>query len=67
MELQKALLALEAPARQINDAVNAIGIMVTGLSAEKDPYADGFNAVWNYLFDANQEFQKQVKICLGLI
>lgn len=66
MELQKAFLTLEAPARQINDAVNAIGIMVTGLFAEKDPYASGFNAVWNYLFDANQELQKQVQLCLSL-
>ena len=67
MELCEALLALEAPARQINDGINALGIMAAGLSMRKDPYADGFNAVWNYLFDINQEFQKQVKICLGLI
>lgn len=66
MELSKALLALEEPASRISGGINAIGIMSMGLSMAKDPYVDGFNAVWNYLIDAERDFQRQVQICLEL-
>ena len=67
MELRKALLALEEPARQIDESINAVGIMVIGLFAQEDPYADGFHAIWRYLCDANEVFQKQLQTCLEFI
>jgi len=65
MELREALLNLERPACRINDGINAVGVMAMGLSMAKDPYADGFNAIWNYLVDANQDFQEQLKACFN--
>lgn len=67
MELREALLAMEEPARHLNGGINAIGVMSMGLSMAKDPYADGFNAVWNYLINAERDLQKKVHICLELI
>jgi len=67
MELREALLALEEPASRINGGINAISIMALGLSSAKDPYADGFNAVWDYLTEANLDFQEKVRTCLKLV
>ncbi len=67
MELRKAVLALEEPARQMNEGINAVGIMVIGLFAHEDPYADGFHAIWRCLCDANEVFQKQLQTCLEFI
>lgn len=67
MELQEAVLALEEPARKISDGINAIGAMTMGLTLAKDPYADGLNAMWNYLFDVNQELQAKIQSCLEFI
>jgi len=65
MELQEALMSLEDPAGRINDGINAIGLMALGLSRALDPYADGLNAIWDYLDDANQDFQERFKACLN--
>ena len=64
MELKEALLHLEPPANRIRDGINAVGLMASGLAAVKDPYASGFNAVWNYLIDAERDLQKQLQACL---
>jgi len=64
MKLQEALLALEEPAARINGGINAISAMAIGLSSAKDPYADGLNAIWDYLQNANQDLQDRVKACL---
>ena len=61
MELQELLLGLEEPVSRIKGGINALGIMTTGLFMAKDPYADGFNAVWNYLVDAEQDLQNCIK------
>ena len=37
--------------------------MAMGLSYAKDPYAQGFNALYNYLFDANQALHKHLDSC----
>lgn len=65
MELKEALLHLENPAYRISSGINAIGIMTMGLAQVRDPYADGFNAVWNFLTDAERDFQKQLQACLN--
>lgn len=37
--------------------------MALGLSYAKDPYAQGFNALYNYLFDTNQALHKHLDFC----
>jgi len=64
MELQEALMDLEEPVRRINNGINAVGLMAMGLSRAKDPYSDGLNAIWDYLDDANRDFQERFKACL---
>lgn len=64
MEYPEALFDLEEPARRISSGINAIGIMAMGLVQAKDPYAEGFCSVWDYLDDADRDFQKRVKACL---
>ena len=64
MELKEALLELENPVHRISDGINAVGLMTMGLAEARDPYADGFNAIWNYLVDAERDFQKQITACM---
>lgn len=65
MEYQQALIDLKDAAGCIHDGINAVGIMAMGLAQVRDPYADGFNAIWNYLADAEVNFQKQLQVCLN--
>ena len=67
MEHQQALIHLKDAAGYIHDGINAVGIMSMGLAQAKDPYADGFNAIWNYLADAEVNFQKQLQACLNAV
>lgn len=60
MDTQELLISLEDPINRISGGINAIGAMTMGLSMAKDPYADGFRAIWNYLVDAEQDFQEQL-------
>lgn len=64
MELKEALLELENPVHRISDGINAVGLMAMGLAGVRDPYADGFNAIWNFLADAERDFQSQLQACL---
>lgn len=64
MEYPEVLFDQEGPARRISSEINAIGVMAMGLAQAKDPYAEGFCAVWDYLDDADRDFQKRVKACL---
>ena len=63
MGSQEAWLHLESPAARISGGIDAISIMTMGLAQVRAPYADGFNAVWNYLVDAERDFQKQLLAC----
>ena len=65
MEYRQALIHLKDAAGCIHDGINAVGIMSMGLAQAIDPYADGFNAIWNYLADAEVNFQKQLQACLN--
>ena len=60
MTYNEAFLDLQDTAGRISDGINAVGLMAMGLSMARDPYADGFNAVWNYLADADRDFQEQL-------
>lgn len=64
MEHIEAFINLKDAAGRISDGINAIGIMSMGLAQAKDPYANGFNAIWNYLVDAERDFQKQITACM---
>lgn len=65
MELRETFLDLQDTAGRISDGINAVGLMAMGLSMARDPYADGFNAVWNYLVDAERDLQRQLRVCLS--
>lgn len=58
MTYQELLMDLEAPVNRISGGINAIGIMAMGLAQVHDPYTDGFNAVWNYLVDAERDLRR---------
>lgn len=64
MEHIEAFINLKDAAGRISDGINAVGLMAMGLSMARDPYADGFNAVWNYLTDAEWDFQEQITACM---
>lgn len=67
MSLVKDLDDLYCAAYHISQGINAPEVMALGLASAKDPYADGFNALHNYLFDANQELQQYLTACLNAI
>lgn len=63
MSLREDLDHLSIAAGDISQGVNALGAMALGLSSAKDPYAQGFNALYNYLFDADRELHKHLDAC----
>lgn len=67
MDIQKNLLELEASAQRISDGVAAVRIMVLGLEDAGSEYTGAFHAVWEYLAKAEQEFQKQLTVCLEAV
>lgn len=67
MDIQKNLLELEVSAQRISDGVAAVRMMVLGLEDAGSEYTGAFHAVWSYLAEAEQEFQKQLAVCLGTV
>ena len=67
MDIQKNLLELEISAQRISDGVAAVRIMVLGLENMGSEYTGAFHAVWDYLAEAEQEFQKQLAVCLETV
>ena len=63
MSLQEELDHLSTAVCDISQGINALEIMALGLSSAKDPYAQGFNALHTYLFDANQALHKHLDSC----
>ena len=55
---KEILMELEEPLRQIFSGINAVELMVYGLSQVKDPYADGLNAIWIFLQQAETKVQE---------
>jgi len=67
MDIRSDLLELETSAQRISDGLEAIQIMVIGLEGAGSEYAGAFHAIWDYLSDAEQEFQKQLAACLSAV
>lgn len=67
MSLREDLDHLSTAAFDISQGINALGVMALGLSSARDPYADGFNALHNYLFDANQKLHKYLDACMNTL
>lgn len=63
MSLREDLDRLSTAACDISQGINALEAMALGLSHTKDPYAEGFSALYNYLFDANQALHKHLDAC----
>ena len=63
MSLQENLDHLSTAACDISQGINALEVMALGLFYARDPYAEGFNALYNYLFNANLELRKHLDAC----
>ena len=63
MSLREDLDQLSTAVCDISQGINALEAMALGLSCAKDPYAEGFNALFNYLFDANQKLHQHLDSC----
>ncbi len=67
MSLHEKILDLDSAVRNLSQGVNALGLMADGLDQVMDPYADGFNALYSYLKDADQEVRQRLKDCLETV
>lgn len=67
MSLRKELDELETAIHDVSQGVNAIGAMTLGLMQARDPYADGFNALYSYLLEADREVHKRLAVCLTTV
>ena len=63
MSLREDLDHLSIAASDISQGINALEVMALGLSRAKDPYAQGFNALYIYLIDADRELHKHLEAC----
>ena len=61
MNQQELLIKLEDSFNRFDWGLNAIELMVLGLSQAKDPYAGGFQAVWLCLKEAEEEMESLLK------
>lgn len=64
MSLWEDMDNLNTAVQNVSQGINALKAMTLGLLSEKDPYADGFNALSTYLFKADQEVHKYLTTCL---
>ncbi len=67
MSLQEKMLDLDSAVRNLSQGVNALGLMALGLDQAMDPYADGFNALYVYLEDADRKVWQLLKDCLETV
>ena len=67
MDIRENLLELEESAQRISDGLSAIHVMVLGLDGVESQYAGALYALWKYLSDADQEFQKCLPACLEAV
>lgn len=67
MDLHEELLDLETAVIQISRGVKALEVMSMGLPRTLDPYADGLDAICDYLSQANQDLQRRVDACLKAV
>lgn len=67
MDIKSNLLELEASAQRISDGLAAIWMMVLGLDEMNSEYTGAFHAIWHYLSEADEEFQKHIAACLDAV
>lgn len=67
MSLREDLDNLEIASHKVSQGINALAAMSLGLSRAEDPYAEGFAALYIYLFDADQELHKHLDACLNAL
>ncbi len=67
MTLREQLLDMDVMVNQISKGINAVVLMSEGLDRVRDPYADGFGVVCEYLTDAGRDLRNQVDACLGAV
>lgn len=63
MDQQNSLMELEEAYDRLSCLLNALGLMVLGLMQAHESYADGFNAIWNCLAEADRSIQKCLSAC----
>lgn len=61
MEQQEFLIDLEDTISRFTWGLNALELMVLGLGQAGAPYTGGFQAVWLYLRETEEEVQNLVK------
>ncbi len=64
MSLRGNMDQLEIAIHDISQGINALEVMTLGLMEAQDPYADGFNALFCYMQDADQAVHKHLDNCL---
>ena len=67
MDIHSNLLELEASAQRLSDGLAAVRIMVVGLDGAGSEYTGAFHAIWEYLSDADREFQTRLAACLSAV
>lgn len=67
MSLKKELDEVYCAALDISQGINALELMSLGLAHARDPYAEGFNALYSYLFDANRALCKHLTACMETV
>lgn len=67
MDIKSNLLELEEAAQRISDGLAAVRVMVVGLDGSGSEYTGAFHAIWDYLSNAEQEFQKYLDACLEAV
>ena len=67
MGFNKELDDLTIAIQDVSQGINALEAMTLGLIQARDPYADGFNALYTYLFQADMKVHTHLKTCLDKI
>lgn len=67
MSLHEELLELDTAVHRLSQGVNAVGVMSLGLMQARDPYADGFDAVYGCMVEADREVHRHLDACLNSI
>lgn len=63
MNQENALMELEETYNRLSCLLNTLELMVLGLMQARDPYADGFNALWGCLIDADRDIRNRLSAC----
>ena len=67
MDIKSNLLELETAAQRISDGLAAIHVMILGMDEMDSQYTGALYAVWDYLSNAEQEFQSRLNTCLEAV